>query len=60
MSATSVAGPLIMTNLFAYFTKPGGTIYFTGAPFLLGSILLMISAYLAYTVLHGEKKMIDS
>jgi MFS transporter, DHA1 family, tetracycline resistance protein len=55
ISATSIIGPLVMTNLFAYFTKPGAPIHFSGAPFLLGSILLMGSAIVAYRVLSKEK-----
>jgi MFS transporter, DHA1 family, tetracycline resistance protein len=55
ISATSIVGPLVMTNLFAYFTKPGAPVHFSGAPFLLGSILLMGSAVVAYSVLRKEK-----
>jgi DHA1 family tetracycline resistance protein-like MFS transporter len=55
ISATSIVGPLVMTNLFAYFTKPGAPVHFSGAPFLLGSILLMGSAIVAYSVLRKEK-----
>jgi MFS transporter, DHA1 family, tetracycline resistance protein len=55
ISATSIIGPLVMTNLFAYFTKPGAPVHFSGAPFLLGSILLMGSAVVAYSVLRKEK-----
>jgi MFS transporter, DHA1 family, tetracycline resistance protein len=55
ISATSIIGPLVMTNLFAYFTKPGAPIHFSGAPFFLGSILLMGSAIVAYSVLRKEK-----
>ncbi len=56
MSVTSIAGPLIMTSLFAYFTKPSNPIYFPGASFLLGAIFMLISAIIAYTVLKGETK----
>lgn len=55
ISLTSIIGPLVMTNLFAWFTQPGTPVHFSGAPFLLGSILLMISALVAYSVLKGEK-----
>jgi MFS transporter, DHA1 family, tetracycline resistance protein len=58
ISATSIIGPLVMTNLFAYFTKPGAPIHFSGAPFLLGSILLMGSAIVAYKVLSKEKVVV--
>lgn len=60
MSVTSIAGPLIMTSLFAYFTKPSNPIYFPGASFLLGAIFMLISAIIAYTVLKGETKSIKA
>lgn len=55
VSLTSIIGPLVMTSLFAWFTKPGTPVHFSGAPFLLGSILLMASALVAYSVLRNEK-----
>jgi MFS transporter, DHA1 family, tetracycline resistance protein len=56
VSLTSIVGPLVMTNLFAWFTRPGASLHFSGAPFLLGSILLLISAFIAYSVLRNEKE----
>ena len=55
MSATSVIGPLLMTNIFAFFTKPTAPIYFPGAPFLLGAFLTLVSTVLAYRSLRAEK-----
>ncbi len=55
MSATSIVGPLIMTNLFAYFTSSGTPIHFAGAPFLLGSMLMLGSAFIAYYTLKSRK-----
>lgn len=60
MSVTSIAGPLIMTSLFAYFTKPSNPIYFPGASFLLGAVFMLISAVIAYSVLKGETKSIKA
>ncbi len=53
MSATSIVGPLIMTNLFYYFTSES-SIHFAGAPFLLGAILLIVSTILARRSLKRE------
>ena len=39
MSATSIIGPLIMTNLFAYFTNTNNAVFFPGAPFLFAALL---------------------
>ena len=47
MSATGILGPLIMTGLFAYFTREHAPIVFPGAPFLLGAILSLLSTYIA-------------
>ncbi|GAB3732668.1 TCR/Tet family MFS transporter [Spirosoma lituiforme] len=46
-STTSIFGPLIMTNLFSYFTSPAAPIYLPGAPFYLASVLVVISAFLS-------------
>jgi len=54
MSVTSIFGPLMMTSLFAYFTSPAAPVHFAGAPFLLGSLLLLISTVLAYRTLHPQ------
>lgn len=57
MSATSIIGPLIMTNLFAYFTKVNTPVHFAGAPFLLGSALMLGSAIIAYVTLKGRRAL---
>jgi DHA1 family tetracycline resistance protein-like MFS transporter len=44
-----------MTFLFSFFTKPHSRIYFPGAPFLLGAILMLGSALIAYYTLKGRK-----
>lgn len=57
MSATTIIGPLIMTNLFAYFTKTNAPVHFAGAPFLLGSVLMLGSAIIAYVTLKGRRAL---
>jgi DHA1 family tetracycline resistance protein-like MFS transporter len=52
MSATSIVGPLLMTSLFARFTRPTAPVHFPGAPFIMGAILFLASALLAYRSLH--------
>jgi DHA1 family tetracycline resistance protein-like MFS transporter len=47
VSATSIVGPPLMTQLFAYFTSPAAPVYFPGAPFLMGAVLTLISLLLA-------------
>lgn len=54
MSATSIIGPLLMTNLFAWFTRPDADIKFAGAPFLAGAVCMFISAILAARTMKKE------
>jgi DHA1 family tetracycline resistance protein-like MFS transporter len=56
MSASAIIGPLMMTNLFAYFTKPGHP-YLPGIPFLLGALLLVFSAIIAYISMKKDEKL---
>jgi DHA1 family tetracycline resistance protein-like MFS transporter len=58
MSATSIVGPPLMTNLFAFFTKKGSTpVYLPGAPFLLAAILMIASTLLAYHALRKKSNI---
>jgi DHA1 family tetracycline resistance protein-like MFS transporter len=57
MSVTAIIGPLFMTNLFAWFTRPGATIKFAGAPFLAGAVLMLISVLIAYRTMKGHSFM---
>lgn len=43
MSLTAIIGPLIMNNLFAYFTRSDSTIHFPGIAFFLGSLAMLSS-----------------
>lgn len=55
MSATAIFGPLLMNNLFYFFTHNKAPFLFPGAPFLLGAILMLGSAIIAYITLRHEK-----
>ncbi len=48
MSASAIIGPPLMSMLFYYFTHDDAPIQFAGAPFILGGILMIISAVIAY------------
>ena len=52
-SATTIFAPPLMTSLFAYFTAKNAPILFPGAPFLLSSILVLLSVYLAHRSLNA-------
>jgi DHA1 family tetracycline resistance protein-like MFS transporter len=47
MSASSIIGPLLMTNIFAYFTSTLAPVQIPGSPFLLGGLLTLTSTILA-------------
>jgi MFS transporter, DHA1 family, tetracycline resistance protein len=55
MSVTSIVGPLLMTGSFSYFTGPNKPFYFPGISFLIGAVLMLIAAILAYHALKTEK-----
>lgn len=47
MSISSIIGPLLMTNLFARYTKAGAAVHFPGAPFIMGAVLTLIALLLS-------------
>lgn len=48
VSATAIVGPPVMTGIFYYFTHDEAPFEFAGAPFLLGGILMLLSAFVAF------------
>ncbi len=52
MSVTNIIGPVLMTNLFSYFTKPGAPVHFAGAAFFLGGIFMLASLVFAFRTLR--------
>ena len=54
MSASTIVGPLLMTNTFSYFTSTAAPVYFPGSSFMLGFIFMFSSAIVAYYALHGR------
>lgn len=54
ISITSIVGPLIMSNLFAFFTGPIAPFYFPGAPFMLAALLMLLSCFFAYKALRTK------
>jgi DHA1 family tetracycline resistance protein-like MFS transporter len=55
MSLTTILGPLLMNNLFKFFTTGKDHIHFPGAPFLLGAIFMVGSIIVAWMTLRSEK-----
>jgi DHA1 family tetracycline resistance protein-like MFS transporter len=42
-SLTAIVGPVVMTQLFGYFTSPAAPIYFPGAAFIFATSLALLS-----------------
>lgn len=53
MSATTIVGPLLMTSLYAQFTRTGAAFRFPGAPFIMGALLFLSGALLALRSLRS-------
>ena len=56
VSVTSIIGPLLMSNLFSYFTRDTAPVHFPGAPFLMGAVLSLLSMILAFRTLMLKPK----
>lgn len=54
MSATAIIGPLMMTNLFTWFTSSSAPVKFSGAPFMLGAIFMLIGMWVAYRTMQKD------
>ena len=59
MSASAIFGPVLMTALFSYFTGKDAPFKFPGAPFIVGAMLTMTSAILAYKNYRKNKVVED-
>jgi DHA1 family tetracycline resistance protein-like MFS transporter len=55
ISLTSIIGPLVMTNLFAYTTSKDSLFFLPGAPFFLAALLILISGYFAFKTLSKHR-----
>ncbi len=55
MSATAIIGPPLMTNLFYYFTHDAAPFEFSGAPFFLAFLLMMISVGIIYSAFQKNR-----
>jgi DHA1 family tetracycline resistance protein-like MFS transporter len=55
MSLTTVIGPLMMNNLFTYFTSPKAPFLFPGIPFIVGAVFMLFSIVIAWSVFRKER-----
>ena len=58
VSLTAIIGPILMTGLFYYFTKPNASVFFPGAAMLMGAVLTIISAFMARKSLKRDLKSV--
>ena len=56
MSLTSIFGPLLMTNLFAYFTSAKAPFRLPGAPYWMAAALVFLSLALTIKLLRKKDK----
>jgi MFS transporter, DHA1 family, tetracycline resistance protein len=56
MSLTTIFGPLIMNNLFKYFTTDKVPFHFPGISFIVGAFFMLMSLFIAWRVLSAERK----
>ncbi len=56
MTISNIFGPLIMTGIFRFYTNPENEIYFPGAPFILGTVLAVVSIFIARVSLEKIRK----
>tara|TARA_R110002124_G_scaffold183735_10_gene351269 strand:- start:8413 stop:9639 length:1227 start_codon:yes stop_codon:yes gene_type:complete len=55
VSFTAIFGPPMMTGLFGYFTSKAAPFQFPGAPFLMGSILVLVALLYSIRILSFKK-----
>lgn len=58
MSLSSVFGPWLMTWVFHYFTSKASPVQFPGAPYLIGAVLMLLSAILAVVSFKKNKPVL--
>lgn len=56
MSLSTILSPLIMTNLFYYFTKENAPVHFPGAAFMAAAIIVFLGLLLCIRELSPRKK----
>lgn len=56
-SATATIGPLVMTNIFYYFTHDSAPFLFPGAPFILAAFLVIMAWIMAFKGLKNTQSI---
>ena len=53
-SITAILGPLLMTQLFAYYSAPGAPLYFPGMPFLAAAGLTVLCLFVFVATVNAS------
>ncbi|QQL50953.1 TCR/Tet family MFS transporter [Mucilaginibacter ginkgonis] len=56
-SVTTVVGPLLMTAVFHHFTMNNAPVHFPGAPFFLGSLLMLIATFISIGNFRNQRRL---
>lgn len=56
-SISLIIGPLVMGYAFKFFTHKNASVYFPGAPYILGAILMLISVLLVVRSFKRDKQL---
>jgi MFS transporter, DHA1 family, tetracycline resistance protein len=56
MSIASIIGPVLMNNMFAYFTSPAAPFQFAGMPFIVGAALIAIAIFISVKPLRSYQE----
>lgn len=59
LSLTAVFGPLMSTNVFAYFVSKGAPVYFPGAPLAAGAVLIAAALWLAWRFVRPTSQHVE-
>ncbi len=57
LGITAVVGPLVGTAAFAYFVSPAAPVYFPGAPFAAGAVLIIGSLLVAWKFVRPGRRV---
>lgn len=59
VSLTAIVSPIIMTQLFGYFSRDDALIYFPGAPFLIAALLVITAVAGFNRVLQANSSVVN-
>ncbi len=55
ISLSTIIGPIMMTQVFFYFTSETSIVQFAGAPFLLGGVFMLVSFLIVFFTLDRSR-----